>query len=345
MERRAALFARFAVLALAFALPAGARADGLPLPTDYSTPDGVAAVDGVYRYVTLPAGSGTIVERVTREGGRVVASRFLHGGFTVPVVALNGTAGGLSHDGSTLVLIRPRTGFPRRSTPMLFLDTHRLAVRGRVTLPGDFSFDAISPDGRSIYLIHYQSKADPTKYEVRSLDVSSGRLRPHAVVDPRERDEQMQGYPLARAISPDGRWDYTLYGGTGKPFIHALDTTGNTARCVDLPWGPADGDVYSMHLRLSGSGRSLTVVGPKGVSWVMDTSTFRVSAPAASKPVAPVHGGEGGGSGSWLAWLPAACGVALAAAALAARIRRFRRRPLESTAARGDVRVVKGDGL
>jgi hypothetical protein len=344
MDRRAAVVAGFAVLALGVALPAGARADGLPVPVDYPTPDGVAAADGVYRYVTLPAGSGTIVERVARDGGRVVASRFLHGSFTVPVVALNGTAGGLSHDGATLVLLRPRTGFPRRSTPLLFLDTHRLEVRGRVTLAGDFSFDAISPDGGSIYLIHYRSKVDPAKYEVRSLDASSGRLRPQPVVDPRERGEQMQGYPLARAVSPDGSWDYTLYGGTGKPFIHALDTAGNTARCVDLPWGPADGDVYSMHLRLGGGGRSLSVVGLKGVSWVMDTSTFKVRAPAA-QPAAAVHAGENSRGESWLLWLAAACGVALAAAALAVRVRRFRRRPLESTAARGDVRVVKGDGL
>src|SRR5581483_6438918 len=206
MDRRAVLIAGLAALAVAVAVPAGARADGLPVPIDYSTPDGVAASDGVYRYVTLPAGRGTIVERVTRNGGRVLASRFLRGRYTVPVVALNGTAGGLSHDGSTLVLLRPRTGFPRRSTPLLFLDTHRFAVRGRVTLPGDFSFDAVSPDGLSIYLIHYQSKADPTKYEVRSLDFASGRLAPKPVVDPRERGEQMQGYPLARAISPDGRW-------------------------------------------------------------------------------------------------------------------------------------------
>ena len=45
----------------------------------------------------------------------------------------------------------------------------------------------------------------------------------------------MRGQPLTRATSPDGRWAYTLYDGAGKePFIHALDTSTRSARCIDL---------------------------------------------------------------------------------------------------------------
>ena len=53
----------------------------------------------------------------------------------------------------------------------------------------------------------------------------------------------MEGLPLTRAISPDGRWAYTLYDGAQthrngvehEPFIHALDTVGQRAVCIDLP--------------------------------------------------------------------------------------------------------------
>ena len=43
--------------------------------------------------------------RVEQDGGRIVASRFLPGGFTVPLVAFDGSAGGLSEE-RTLVVIR-----------------------------------------------------------------------------------------------------------------------------------------------------------------------------------------------------------------------------------------------
>ena len=50
----------------------------------------------------------------------------------------------------------------------------------------------------------------------------------------------MAGYPMTREVSADGRWHYTLYNGTeGHPFIHALDTTGPRAKCIDLPREPA----------------------------------------------------------------------------------------------------------
>lgn len=312
---------RYAIAAAAAALvfAGAANGDGLPIPTDYSTPDGVASADGAFRYVTLPAGKGTVVERVERSGGRVVASRFLHGAFTIPLVAIDGTPGGLSHDGRTLALIKPRTGFPRRATPLLFLDARHLAVRGRVTLAGDYSFDAVSPDGRSIYLVHYLSHVDPTKYEVRALDPSTGALAPRPIVDPHERGEDMHGYPLARAMSPDGRWAYTLYdGAAGHPFVHALDTSGRTAVCVDLPAGLLGNDIYSMHLRIDPPGRTLTVAGPRRALATVDTATFRVSSPphAGSRSSRPVHHPDGPAF-PWLVVGLAAGALALGLAALA----------------------------
>jgi hypothetical protein len=317
--RRRVVLAGAAVLALVFA--GAARGDGLPIPTDYSTPDGVASADGAFRYVTLPAGKGTIVERVERSGGRVVASRFLNGDFTIPLVAINGTPGGLSHDGRMLALIKPRTGFPRRTTPLLFLDARHLAVRGRVTLPGDFSFDAVSPDGSSVYLIHYQSQLDPTKYEVRALDPRTGALAPRPIVDPHERGEDMHGYPLARAMSPDGRWAYTLYDGSaGHPFVHALDTGRRTAVCVDLPAGLLGNDIYSMHLRIDAAGRTLTVADPKRSLATVDTSTFRVSRPPSAGARSPRAAPDGPGPAiPWLVIGVAAGALALGLLALAHR--------------------------
>jgi hypothetical protein len=166
------------------------------------------------------------VARVGTKGGRVAASALVRGTFTIPAVAYDASASGLSADGRTLVLISPRTRFPRASTPLMVIDARRLSVRSVVTLRGDFSFDAISQHGRLVYLIQYTSPTNPTRYLVRAYDLRTRSLVPKPVVDPRERSDKMRGSPVTRAMSPDGRWAYTLYDGAGgTPFVHALDTS------------------------------------------------------------------------------------------------------------------------
>src|SRR5437773_531279 len=98
----------------ALALAPSAAADGLPvLGVDVGS-TGVAAPGGIARYVTIPApGGGTLVERIRRNGGQVLATSLFPGTFTIPAVAYDASAGGLSGDRHTLVLIEPRTSFPR----------------------------------------------------------------------------------------------------------------------------------------------------------------------------------------------------------------------------------------
>jgi len=92
-----------------------------------------------------------------------------------------------SADGRRLVLIEPRTRFPRARTRLILLDTRTLRTLRTIDLRGDFSFDAVSPRGAFAYLIQYTSPTDPTRYLVRAYDLRSGRLVPKAVTDPRER--------------------------------------------------------------------------------------------------------------------------------------------------------------
>ena len=262
------------VLLAAGALGGTARADGLPVLGIDVGPDGVAV--GAARYVTLPAGGGrTMLARVSTRDGRVRAFLLLRGTFTVPAVAYDGTAGGLSADGRRLVLIEPRVSFPRTTTALAVVDTTRLRMSRVVRLRGDFSFDAVSPDGRIAYLIQYTSPRDPTRYDVRALSTVTGRLDPRRVVDPRERGEKMRGNPLARVSSRDGRWAYTLYDGAGAtPFVHALDTSARTARCIDLDLLAGRQDLRRLRLALSADGIELRI----GRAALVDLRTFGVSA-------------------------------------------------------------------
>lgn len=313
------------VVAIALAAPACAAADGLPLPVDDAGPSGVVSADGGSRYVTIPAGRDTVVERVDSTGGRIAASALLRGRFTIPVVALDGSPAGLSHDGSTLVLIRPRAGFPRARTTLAILDAPRLRTRRVLTLSGDFSFDALSPDGATAFLVNYIAPDDPTRYRVRALDPASGRLLPRPVVDPHERGDAMRGYPLSRATSPDGRWHYTLYDGAGKqPFVHALDTRERRAKCIDLPAFPGDIDQFRLHLGVSRGGGTLIVSADTGALETIDTATFRVS-PASKRPATSSHGSGDGGSSPGAVWV-AGLGLLLLSGGLALGVRRRRGR-------------------
>jgi hypothetical protein len=295
MQRACFRRACVVVAALVTAVAAGsssAVADGLPLYGVDVGNTGVATHDGASRYVTLPAGKSTVVARVEQDGGRIAARRTLDGRFTIPAVAYDGSADGLSRDGTTLVLIEPRPAFPRARTTFAVLDARTMRPRTTIRLPGDFSFDAISPDGTTLYLVNYLSRSDPTRYAVRAYDMTAARLLPKPIVDPTEPEETMGGAPVTRATSPDGRWAYTLYErGSQYPFIHALDTTGRTARCIDLDLLP--GSLAGARLQVSSDGDSMRLVRSGVALAEITTSTFESISYPPSETVPTPGGGTG----------------------------------------------------
>ena len=313
-----------AVAALAFAAQAApAAADGLPLPVEDS-PSGVRASDGSARYLSVTLAGRTAVLAQEAAGGAITSRADLRGRFTVPLVAYDSSAGGISGDGRTLVLIRPRASFPRTSTTFAVMTAKpRLRLRRVVRLRGDFSYDALSPDGRALFLINYIAPRDPTRYRVRVYDLARRRLDPAPVVDPREPPDDMSGLAVTRAASADGRWAYTLYArqGAEPPFVHALDTRDRRAACIDLDGSaPAGVNPYELRLAVAAGGRRLDVRGRRGLLATVDTTTLRVRAgPAAGAAAAA-------GDGSGTPW-PAPVALALLAAAiLALRSARRRRR-------------------
>jgi hypothetical protein len=235
--------------------------------------------------------------------------RYLRGSFTVPSVAYDFSTTGLSADGSTLVLAQPRIRYALKRSIFAVLDAKTLGQRQTVKLNGDYGLDGVSPDGSQIYLIHYLS--GPTHYEVRAFDLLGNRLDPKPIIDPREPDEKMQGLPITRTVSPDGRWAYTLYDGNGgTPFVHALDTQAGTAACVDLDALRGMRNPMLLGLDAGGGDGALTVTGNHGQPLaVVDTQTFEVSVPG---------DGDGGGGPPWVLLLLAGIGGLAAAILLGA---------------------------
>jgi hypothetical protein len=344
-------------LAIAFLVaactPAAAAADGGI--GAMAAPGGVSASGSPYRYVALqPRVAGapvppTVIERIAVDGGKIDRWWSLKGQYYVPAVAYDGSGGGLSADGGTLLLTELPHRFPPQRSGFAVLDTNlqlRHPLRPgerrpkhavtRFSLPGSYSFDAISPNGETVYLVHYLLSRGPVAYEVRAFDLADGRLLPEPIVDPEEAGEKMQGLPVTRAMSPDGRWAYTLYDGNGgEPFLHALDTVRGRAVCVDLPQLEGRKDLFGSALRIDAAGEELAVLSRATFArrpldlrhaqplLTIDTGSFEVQRPSvAAEP-----------RNDSLPWLP----IGIAAAALAAALlwivsRRQRlagRRPLE----------------
>src|SRR3954469_22710332 len=177
-----------------------ARAAGGGLLNIQTSTAGVSVPGAAVRFASVPVDDNTMLVRSRVHGGQVTGSRLLHGRIGIPAVAVDGTPGGLSADGSRLVLIKPMTRFPARRSQFALVDAATMHVE-RFALRGEWGFDAISPDGSSLYLTQYPFANDPGRYVVRRYDVGRARLAPGVIVDKRDPEEQMRGTAITRLAS------------------------------------------------------------------------------------------------------------------------------------------------
>src|SRR5204863_2656167 len=127
------------------------------------------ASNGVAEYTANVHGTTTLVG----DGSNTVS---VDGKWGLPRVTPNNGVGGLSADGRVLVLSQDfnPTGALQTHSSFLVLSTKPLGVRATVRLKGDFGFDALSPQGRIVYLIQHVSAEDLFQYRVRAYDLRAG---------------------------------------------------------------------------------------------------------------------------------------------------------------------------
>jgi hypothetical protein len=273
---------------------------------------GVAAPSGGTHYIALTGLHTTIV--AIDPSGAAQRWSTLRGMWGVPQVANDGTTAGVSGNRRTLVIERISYRYPQRTTRFAVLRTHSLRVRRLITLRGDFSFDAISPDGGRIYLIEHP-RPGLASYRVREYDVAGQRLLARIITDPTRWGTVMHGTAVTRVSSPDGARAYTVYDkGNGRMFIHALDTVHGKAVCIDLP--PVSASA-AIGLQLRNDDATLEVTQDGAAFQQIDTSSYVMSpatTPVVPVATAPAAGRSGGGGGG----LPAGPLAAIVAAVLAA---------------------------
>ena len=228
-----------------------------------------------------------MLAEVSAKDGEPLRETSLLGSYGIPMLTGNVAADALSHDGKLLVVAGTALTSPSR---FLVYGTRTLRLRNWLVLHGSFAFDALSPDASRLYLIQHTEAAngDYAHYVVRAYDLRTHRLLPGRVADRTQKSWVMNGYPVTRVTSADGRWVYTLYqnGGDGYPFVHALDTVRGVAHCIGLPLENQNG-IYNLVLSLRDGGRTLAVHWQSGRPWLdVNTATWGISLAARRDAVA-----------------------------------------------------------
>jgi hypothetical protein len=209
----------------------------------FSLPSGMLSADGT-TFASARSRQGrafTEVLRYDAETGRVRSRR--------PVGGRRMGVAGVSADGRSVALVETR-----RVGVVIAVAGRR--GRSVVSLRGNYQVEALSPDGRRVYLVHWSR----TGYALENVDLATRRLHPTKLAEP---DERMEGFALAAVGTRDGRWLHTLYvKADGESFVHALDLAAGVGHCIDLPLRGDSLTLGATALTLSPDERRLYLASP-----------------------------------------------------------------------------------
>jgi hypothetical protein len=256
--------------ALALAAPAFA---GYPTTFAAQGGPGIVGADGTVHYVAYKQGADTKLAALAIRDDAVLRSTMLDGPFGVPMLGNHNVALGMFRDGSAFVLQSVGYG---ASTAFRVVRTSDLGISDTISLQGTFAFDALSPDGKTLYLIQHTSLEDIQHYVVRAYDLATHALRPGRIADKAQKSWVMSGWPSARTETANGRWVYTLYANPGGfPFVHALDTVRGVAHCVGIAWRGDQGPLFDYRLEVRGN-RLLVQHADRSLYRAIDRTTWAV---------------------------------------------------------------------
>ncbi|MGH2500221.1 MAG: hypothetical protein ACRDF0_09060, partial [Candidatus Limnocylindria bacterium] len=251
----------------------------------------VAAPDWSALYRLEPTEDATTISALDVRDGATLRRNTISGSYDFPH-AYTAAPSGLSPDGRWLALAGPKTKVPATSR-FAVLDTATLRPVARIELGGDFSYDALGNDGRSLYLVEHPRPGE-TVYLVRVWDLERGALLDGVIADPKQRVvvqgvlsaaqarqvQLMNGIYHTSLPSKDGSWLYSLYfSPTEGPFIHALNLRARNAFCIlGLPVvAGADLKRSMWALAMAPRGDRLYVAnGALGVVAEIDTAALKV---------------------------------------------------------------------
>ena len=222
----------------------------------FSLPPGAVSANGK-RYFALVRRT-TALRAYDARTGRVL--------FTLPQ-RRGAFAAGVSADGQKVALVRGAA----HSTRIAMFDVATRSVYRTLRLHGWYDVDAVSNDGRRLFLVQYLNTGG---YVIRLFDLSRNMLTARRLT---ENGEPMDGTAWNAVAAPDGHRLLTLYlRGDGRPEVHTLDLIRGTAVCIELP-SANQNLVQQYTLALSRNGTTLYAANPAlGVVATIDLHKQRV---------------------------------------------------------------------
>lgn len=239
---------------------------------------GIASADGKAYYSTFHGRKGTRLWRSDVASGTPTGSHLLRGYWN---------AGAVSASGENVALVLRR---PDKTTVQVF-DFQRGRATHVLRLRGNFEVEALSPDGKNVFLIQHLAQR---RYLVRQYDLQHERLVARPLRAPGVK--LMAGYAWSGVASRDGKWLLTLYLSTARDtaFVHSLDLERSRPACVSLPSGNgAFSQLKRYSMTLAPKKRTLYAANPAlGVVAEVDLDRSRVVRVSRFKPAAKAPAGQ-----------------------------------------------------
>jgi DNA-binding beta-propeller fold protein YncE len=231
-------------------------------------PVGLTSQDHQRLYTATAKNGQTTIAIINTSTGKTMHSFVIAGTYTIAEQDFVNSVS--SPDGRWLALRQTmQTG---KKTTIALVDTEAEKLVRTISLDGNFSLDAISPQGGMLYLLQYLPDGSG-HYYVKAYDTRANQLLPIIIADKSElNDPRMVGTALTRQISANGEFAYTLYIDTWRniAFVHILPLADKSepggpnqlpvpafARCLDLPVGKSADLLRYYTLALSPDGNTL----------------------------------------------------------------------------------------
>lgn len=201
-------------------------------------PQGVLLPDRSAYWTVDPAMPKTRVRRLDPVTGSDTMHFALDGEWALP--ATYGPApSGVSRNGSWMVLIGPKTTAGTGTVNRIaVVDLVKGKIDRVITAPGDVSFDAVSDDGRNVYLVEHLVPSP--RYVVRVASFRGNGLADGVLGQIKTAEPEVMNGLYHASVAVSGDWFLSLYSNPSRgPFIHALNITELYAQCIlnmpDIP--------------------------------------------------------------------------------------------------------------
>jgi hypothetical protein len=250
------------------------------------------------RYWTVDSGDRTTVRGIDPATGIDQTSFVLDGRWSVPA-AYGPAPSGLSANGKWMVLVAPPVAVTGSGMLNRFavVDLAQKKIDRVVNANGDVGFDAVSDDGRNLYLVEHLVPAPKYAVRVASFNGTSG-LEPTILGQIKTAEPEVMNGLYHASVAVGADWFLSLYSNPGRgPFIHALNTTQLYAQCIlnipDVPvalrpaWSMLHDPKHLTLYAVNGAGGVISEVNTAALT--VRRSNIDLAPAATTLTTAPLH--------------------------------------------------------